>query len=477
MTLFRVARNTAPILLVFVGACLDWPDSALNIDARLTDGAADLKQSGDIGGEQVADLLVDTGGPDLPADLAPDQPVADLNILDAMKLDGPVKPDMPKPDMPKPDMPKPDMPKVKLDGAKPDKPKPDMKKPDMAKPDMHKPDMTKPDMMKPDLLQPDQAIPDLNMGPLTNGKSCLLSSQCYSGNCADGFCCDFPCTSSCKQCDAKGKQGVCVPVGAGAAPRKGQCTVSTNLCGQDGKCDGIGGCRNRSGGTVCKKAQCSSADPIKLDLPHMCDGKGTCANLTTIHKETDCGDYLCNPGTAACHASCTSNAQCKTGKTCSLGRCNGKEKPLGTSCSVKGECESDKCVQGVCCESDCNDACKTCKLPGAPGRCLPVPYGVMPTTPKSCSVNKPCGEDGYCDGSGKCRRSLSGTSCGNICKNDASKSYIEVGTCNGGGGCGDVVYGCGNYKCDLTLDFCHGRCTSNSHCIAGFTCKGGKCAL
>ena len=489
MMLFRKARSVAPILLVLIGGCLEWPDSALNIDARGADAAADLMPSGEGGGEQVPDLPQDRG--------VADQPVSDLPIVDLMIPDGPAKadqakldlpaqdlpkPDQSKPDISKPDQSKPDLPKVKLDGAKPDKPKPDMAKPDMAKPDLLKPDLLKPDLLipdllKPDLLIPDQTIADLNMGPLANGKACVLSSQCYSGNCADGYCCDFPCTSPCKQCDAPGKLGICSPVGPGAKPRKGTCTVSTSICGQDGNCDGAGSCRYRVGGVVCKDAKCSTADPTFLDLPHMCDGQGACADLTALYSETECGDYRCDAKVAACYGSCSGSGQCKAGKTCAAGLCNNKLKSLGLTCSLKSECESGKCVQGVCCNNDCNDACKTCKLPGALGRCLPKPYGQKPDSPKSCTVNTPCGEDGFCDGAGKCRDALAGLPCGNLCKNETSKASILVGACDGGGKCGETVYQCGNYKCAASTASCYGRCTSNTHCVAGFTCKGGSCAL
>src|SRR5688572_13924692 len=49
--------------------------------------------------------------------------------------------------------------------------------------------------------------------------------------------------------------------------------------------------------------------------------------------------------------------------------------PLGTSCLVGTECESGFCVDLVCCNRACTDACFTCALQGAVGTCMPADLG------------------------------------------------------------------------------------------------------
>ena len=230
---------------------------------------------------------------------------------------------------------------------------------------------------------------------------------------------------------------------------------------------------------MCKPHQCSTTVSTLLELGYICTGQGGCLALGTLSGQIDCGDYLCDLKTAACHATCNpSGKQCKSGVLCSLSLCGGQLKPLGASCSIKGECESDKCIQGVCCDHDCGDACKTCKLPGAVGRCLPVPYGQKPDVGKSCQIKPPCGEDGTCNGQGKCRKSLAGTACGaNICKDESSQSQLKIRACDGSGGCKENKLSCGNYKCQPGLTSCYGRCTTSAQCIAPTTCKVGQCTL
>lgn len=44
---------------------------------------------------------------------------------------------------------------------------------------------------------------------------------------------------------------------------------------------------------------------------------------------------------------------------------------LGSECKSLGECLSQYCVDGVCCDSPCQRACETCNLPGYVGQCVP----------------------------------------------------------------------------------------------------------
>ena len=114
-------------------------------------------------------------------------------------------------------------------------------------------------------------------------------------------------------------------------------------------------------------------------------------------------------------------------------------------------------------------------LPGAFGRCLPTPYGQKDPKNK-CLVKPACDEDGRCDGNGKCRKYISGTSCGpNLCKDETSSSGTKLYSCDGAGKCVETLYSCGNYRCAASLKSCLGRCTSSSHCVGTMKCISGKC--
>src|SRR5204862_112419 len=73
-------------------------------------------------------------------------------------------------------------------------------------------------------------------------------------------------------------------------------------CGQDGTCNGVGGCRITAGGTPCGDTQsCSNGVQTNQDV---CNGSGTCADNGT----TSCGAYVCSGAT--CKGSCAGDGTC-----------------------------------------------------------------------------------------------------------------------------------------------------------------------
>src|SRR6185369_8899833 len=90
----------------------------------------------------------------------------------------------------------------------------------------------------------------------------------------------------------------------------------------------------------------------------ICDGKGTCVQGPTI----DCEPFLCDPSTSKCFLTCTSNAQCATGRTCNgSGLCGSK--PLGAACNATSECNpGSTCANNVCCGTPCDRSCCLCNL-------------------------------------------------------------------------------------------------------------------
>jgi hypothetical protein len=149
--------------------------------------------------------------------------------------------------------------------------------------------------------------------------------------------------------------------------------------------------------------------------------------------------------------------------------------PDGALCVVAGDCKSGNCVDGVCCESDCRDACKACNLAGSAGSCRPVPDGQDPRD--ACPAHPPesCGTDGLCDGAGACRRHRAGTVCGpSSCATTLERSFPA--TCDGKGGClPGETRSCSPYQCNA--GDCRVSCRDGGDCAPGKLCLGGSCGL
>jgi hypothetical protein len=74
----------------------------------------------------------------------------------------------------------------------------------------------------------------------------------------------------------------------------------------------------------------------------------------------------------------------------------------GAGCSVNEECGSGHCVEGVCCDSPCQQGCMSClgRATGAgDGNCQPVREGL---DSKDACEERLCGMTGTCDGQGEC---------------------------------------------------------------------------
>jgi hypothetical protein len=185
-------------------------------------------------------------------------------------------------------------------------------------------------------------------GKKAQGAGCLANAECGSGTCSDGVCCESECSgkcSSCKFAETGLPDGTCAPVRAGT-DSGGDCAASDpSTCGQDGKCDGLGGCRKHVAGTVCSTAACSNNRTEALPT-RMCNGQGTCGAADGL----SCGKYLCEG--SHCMTSCSSNSDCSSQYYCPSGSCETK-KILGSMCSDNSECVSGICG-GRCCDKTCN---------------------------------------------------------------------------------------------------------------------------
>jgi len=168
-------------------------------------------------------------------------------------------------------------------------------------------------------------------------------------------------------------------------------------------------------------------------------------------------------------------AKC-TGAGDAGGNGTGGTKMNGDACACAGDCQSGFCVDGVCCNTACTEACKACDTQGSPGTCSFVPAGGAPRTPTGCLASdaSTCGLDGTCDGNGACRNYVAGT----VCKPGSCDvaSVVDVNVCDGHGRCkpGPATI-CAPFDCDPTTRACVVTCKSDGDCVSGVTCVNGSC--
>jgi len=113
-------------------------------------------------------------------------------------------------------------------------------------------------------------------------------------------------------------------------------------------------------------------------------------------------------------------------------------KATGTACSVDTECLTGHCVDGVCCESDCQAACQSCALPETIGLCRSVPGGAQ--DPRGKCQDKgaaSCQQTGLCDVAGDCALYPAGTICAAGGCSDNGKDLMPTRACDGAGKCED----------------------------------------
>jgi hypothetical protein len=300
------------------------------------------------------------------------------------------------------------------------------------------------------------------------GAACASSVECTTGSCVDGVCCESACSGACNACaNAKtgAANGLCRAVTAGTDP-DGECTADdVSTCGLDGQCDGAGACRRWQSGSTCVAESCAGTTYTPA---RTCDGAGVCQTVTT----SSCNAYAC--GATACKTSCASSTDCSAGNYCAGTTC-APLKAQGAACGAPGECGSGSCVDGVCCESACAGGCVACagaKTAAADGLCRAIVGGTDPDNECAQEAVSTCGNDGFCDGAGACRRYPVNTPC--ILESCSGSTYQPASTCNGAGTCNTpATTSCGAFMCGATA--CATSCGSNADCTTGYHCATGLC--
>jgi hypothetical protein len=303
-------------------------------------------------------------------------------------------------------------------------------------------------------------------GKKMKGASCKANADCASGFCADGVCCNVACSGGCVSCALPGRLGTCWPIDQGAPDPRAVCKdQGAPSCGTTGTCDGFGGCEKYAAETQCIPPSCSGTRRM---TPGTCDGLGTCR----AQGVQNCSPFKCVDG--ACNKVCLSDADCETGHACVKGLCGPKQN--GQPCSTGTECLSTHCVDGVCCDTACTGACRSCSLPSTPGKCTSIaagnvdPRGVcQDMTAAACSTN------GKCDGAGGCQKYKMGTICApETC---VLNIYTPASTCSSTGQCvAPDSLPCSPYLCNVTS--CFNACTNTTNnCLPPNVCNGNSCGL
>jgi len=138
--------------------------------------------------------------------------------------------------------------------------------------------------------------------------------------------------------------------------------------------------------------------------------------------------------------------------------------PDAHACVSDGQCASNHCVDGVCCNTACTESCKACNLPSSTGACTSVPADSMPVGARLCAPAKRCAAGGVC-----------ASTCGSVTDCAAGGACIG-GVCTGKRGNGSP---CATIT-DCTSGFCvDGLCCDTactSQCMAcDVPTKQGSC--
>ncbi|MDO9015710.1 MAG: hypothetical protein Q8S73_09600 [Deltaproteobacteria bacterium] len=151
-----------------------------------------------------------------------------------------------------------------------------------------------------------------------------------------------------------------------------------------------------------------------------------------------------------------------------------------TQVTAAAVCGGRPCVDGYCCDSACDGACRSCARPGSEGRCT---HHAAATDPESeCPDQAPatCGTTGSCNGAGACARHPTGTPCNDGMACTSADTCDGAGMCRGAapavcapgagnecclGGC-DPIAGC-----RTTAGLCADRCDAN-HLRTARVCQG-----
>jgi hypothetical protein len=298
------------------------------------------------------------------------------------------------------------------------------------------------------------------------GAVCGKAEECQTGlTCAQGYCCNAPCAGACQSCALPNSLGTCTNVPVNQVDPAGICQdKGSTSCQSNGKCDGNGSCQLYVAQTQCIASSCP-AGASTFTGASTCDGTGNCLTPNAA----SCFPYGC--GTGVCKNSCVADTDCASPAVCINGSC-GLKGP-GQACVTSVECMTGlSCAQGYCCTSACTGPCQSCGLPSSLGACTNVPNGTAdPQATCHDQGQTSCGQDGFCDGNGACRKYAGGTSCAPPSCAGTGSTLTTGRTCDGNGTCQQpTTLSCAPYMCNAANNACKAACTADSDCLAPDIC-------
>jgi len=176
---------------------------------------------------------------------------------------------------------------------------------------------------------------------------------------------------------------------------------------------------------------------------------------------TDCASGSCKAGQNVCQE-CTTSSDCDNANFCDTTVnpkiCKIKLQQSDPCTLGNTQCDTDHCVDGFCCDTDCTGTCKSCdgahNTSGNDGTCGNVVVADDPDN--ECPTTGNGFKTGSCDGNGACGFKAAGSNCGSAatCVNGTTSNPQD--TCAGG------------------ADTCNAG--SNMSCLTNYACTGGVCA-
>lgn len=240
---------------------------------------------------------------------------------------------------------------------------------------------------------------------------------------------------------------------------------SDGVCNASGNCvactDGAGGHFGCKDGKVCHLEQecvnCNNSQKDSYETGTDCGGpdckpcpdKETCTQPTDC-VSNDCENLICISCTDGVQNGDETDIDCG-GKNISCVRCEQAKKE---KCKEKADCANNlPCVDGYCCNSQCDVACVSCGLDDNHGTCTLAPLGYVDQFPlqSSCTVGHAC-------------TGVENTGC-NMGQFDASCDSDEQCLSNN---CGIV-----SHKCKKSPDGL--PCSTDTDCAGDLSCQKYKC--
>jgi MYXO-CTERM domain-containing protein len=294
------------------------------------------------------------------------------------------------------------------------------------------------------------------------GSQCSTANDCNTGFCQDGKCCETACNTECRTC-AGSNYGICENVGSASG------VEDIDTCNNTKTCNAAGVCKSKQGqgcgaGSDCFTGSCVDGHCCESACGQACktcnNPQGLCVNVPQFQAD---------------------GGSCSGANTCDgAGACR---KATGQVCGGAGECASNFCVDGRCCDGGCTGQCKSCN--NVTGTCTTnVAKGTNDTnsTPACSGANT-------CDGAGSCKKA-NGQSCSaaadcasGFCADNVCCDTACDGACDecGDGSCNDAALGsagnpsCSPYACTGNSAACPTKCANDNNCDPGYHCTNQAC--